>query len=189
MEKIDTYTDFLMFQDLPAPDPVCCKIPNNLFGDFVMVLEFMNHYSSTLKVRDCFSSGMNFDILERALTKNEVAGPFSDILQLLIKTIFRLQEGENAAITEEETQTVDFDEVNDMDGGVTAREAVQFATAYSTWSIMYQNTPLHQLGVDHLTITEVLRLHLLSSGAKPSEKDVKWRYVEILLFNLLFVFI
>ncbi|ODM98981.1 Bromodomain adjacent to zinc finger domain protein 1A [Orchesella cincta] len=161
-------------KDLPIPDPVCCKIPNNLFGEFMMLLEFLHCYSSTLKVRDCFPSGVTFDILERALTKNEVAGPFSDILQLLMKTIFRLQETENAEITEVETATVDF-EVNDVGGDVTAREAVQLATAYSTWSMMYQNTPLHKLGVDHLSITEVLRLHLLSSGAKPSEKDVKWR--------------
>ncbi|CAL8080599.1 unnamed protein product [Orchesella dallaii] len=161
-------------KDLPVPDPVCCKIPNNLFGEFMMVLEFMHLYSSTLKVRDCFSNGVTFDILERALTKNEVAGPFSEILQVLMKTIFRLQETENAEITEEETATVDF-EVNDVSTDVTAREAVQLATAYSTWSMMYQNTPLHKLGVDHLSITEVLRLHLLSSGAKPSEKDVKWR--------------
>lgn len=140
-----------------------------------MVLEFMNCYTSTLKLRDCFASGISFDILERALTKTEVAGPFSDIVQLLMKTIFRLQEFENAEITEEETQTVDFDEVNEMDGDCTAREAVKLATAYSTWSIMYQNTPIHKLSVDHLSITEVLRLHILSSGAKPSEKDVKWR--------------
>lgn len=36
---------------------------------------------------------------------------------------------------------------------------------------MYQNTPLHKLGVDHSSITEVLRLHLLSSGAKQSQQS------------------
>lgn len=140
-----------------------------------MILEFLNCYNSTLKVRDCFPSGISFDILERALTKNEVAGPFSDILQLLIKAIFRLEEFENAEITEEDTQTVDFDDANEMDGSVTAKQAVEQATAFSTWSIMYQSTPLHKLSVDHLSISEILRLHILSSGAKPSEKDVKWR--------------
>ena len=31
------------------------------------------------------------------------SGPFSDLLQLLVKTIFRLQEGENAGVTQEGT--------------------------------------------------------------------------------------
>lgn len=33
---------------------------------------------------------------------------------------------------------------------------------------MYQNTPLYKLGVDYSTLTEVLRLHLLASGARQS---------------------
>lgn len=49
------------------------------------------------------------------------------------------------------------------------------ATAAATWSIMYQNTALNKLTLDHLSLTEILRLHLLSSGARPTEKDIKWR--------------
>ena len=55
---------------------------------------------------------------------------------------------------------------------------------------MYQNTPLNKMNLDHLTLTEVLRLHLLSSGALPSEKDVKWRWVansKMLRLNLLWI--
>lgn len=54
-------------------------------------------------------------------------------------------------------------------------EAVEQATAAATWPLMYQGTPLYSLTLDHLSLTEVLRLHLLSSGARPSDKDVKWR--------------
>lgn len=72
----------------------------------MMALEFMTSYSSFLKVRDCFPSGLTFDALERALTKNEIAGPFSDILQLLLRAVFRLQEGEQMEIAKEESGKV-----------------------------------------------------------------------------------
>jgi len=42
----------------------------------------------------------------------------------------------------------------------------------ATWSYMHQNTPLHKLVVDYSSVTEVLRLHLLSSGAKQSRSSV-----------------
>lgn len=39
-----------------------------------MILEYFQCYSSVLKVRDSFSSGLTFEILEKALVKDEVAG-------------------------------------------------------------------------------------------------------------------
>ncbi|CAG7837595.1 unnamed protein product [Allacma fusca] len=161
-------------KDLPVPDPVQFKIPNHLFGDFVAVLEFFNCYSNMLKVRDCFSSGLGFDALETALCKNEVAGPLSDILQLLLRSIFRLQEAEHSEISHDQAAAVELD-VDEI-GGDTAKEAIEQATTAATWSTMYQNTPLHKLTLDHLSLSEVLRLHLLTSGARPSEKDVKFRW-------------
>jgi hypothetical protein len=71
-----------------------------------MILEFLSSYSALCKVKDCFPSGLSYDGLERALTVNEIAGPFSDLLQLLLKTIFRLQEGENQEISKDEAATV-----------------------------------------------------------------------------------
>lgn len=97
---------FFNSQDLPPPDPVSCRIPNHLFGDFVAVLEYFNCYSNILKVRDCFSNGLTFDLLEKALVANEVAGPFSDMLQLLLRTIFRLQEVEQSEISHDTAAAV-----------------------------------------------------------------------------------
>lgn len=68
-----------------------------------MILEYFNCYSSLLKVRDCFpSGGLNFDSLERALVKNEIAGPLSDILQLLLRAIFRCQLNEESEILQDQ---------------------------------------------------------------------------------------
>lgn len=50
-------------------------------------------------------------------------------------------------------------------------EAIQKATSAAAWSHVYQNTPLNKLSVDYSSLTEVLRLHLLSSGAKQSPQS------------------
>lgn len=68
----------------------------------MMVMEFMSSYSTFLKVRESFPSGLTLDALERALTRSEISGPFSDILQLLLRALFRLQEGERMEYAKED---------------------------------------------------------------------------------------
>jgi len=65
--------------------------------------------------------------------------------------------------------------VEETSEDVSVVEAVEQATAAATWSLMYQGSPLYKMTLDHLSVNELLRLHILSSGARPSEKDVKWR--------------
>lgn len=57
-------------------------------------------------------------------------------------------------------------------------KATYLATAASKWSLMYQGIPLHLLPLYSLTASEVLRLHLLSSGARLQETGTRWRYQE-----------
>ena len=54
--------------------------------------------------------------------------------------------------------------------------AVAFANRASQWSTQQHNTSLHQLPLDALTLTEVLRLHLLASGSD-NNCNAQWRYV------------
>lgn len=55
-------------------------------------------------------------------------------------------------------------------------EASHLATVALNWSMAYQGIPLSRLPLYPLTMTEVLRLHLLSSGALLSEAATKWRF-------------
>ena len=64
----------MFFQELPVPKEIDCAIPNEKFGDFVMILEFLHSFAEVLPVKDFFPGGMTFEILERALTVTEVAG-------------------------------------------------------------------------------------------------------------------
>ena len=75
-----------------------CSIPNELFGEFMAVLEFLAGFKEELSVKDFFPQGMGFDVLERALTESEIAGPLSDLLQLLLNAIFTMQEEEEDEI-------------------------------------------------------------------------------------------
>lgn len=59
---------------------------------------------------------------------------------------------------------------------MTLSEATRLATLASNWSMAYQGMPLERLPLYPLTVSEVLRLHLLSSGARLNEAASKWRY-------------
>merc|ERR1711874_728274 len=47
-------------KELPKPTPVHCKVPNQLFGDFLMVLEFLHSFYDILEVKDSYPSGVSF---------------------------------------------------------------------------------------------------------------------------------
>lgn len=61
-------------QLLPSPVPVACGIPNQLFGDFVCLLEFINSFSDVLELTDVYPQGITFEMLENAMVTKEVAG-------------------------------------------------------------------------------------------------------------------
>lgn len=55
-------------------------------------------------------------------------------------------------------------------------KAVELATAAASWPRRYLGTALHKLPRDPCTLSEILRLHLLASGAQVSERSKTWRY-------------
>jgi len=77
---------------LPKPKPVHCRIPNHLFGDFLSLLEFFGSFSELMEVKDSFSSGITFDVLESALRPVDTpGGSLFDLLNFLLGVIFDLQ--------------------------------------------------------------------------------------------------
>ncbi|KAG7172184.1 Bromodomain adjacent to zinc finger domain protein 1A-like 3, partial [Homarus americanus] len=160
-------------QDLPKPIPIRCRIPDDLFSDFIMVLEFVNVFSELVELRDVYPQGITFDMLEHALVEKEVAGVFNDVLQLLLQGIFTLQEEEDDEVDADPTA----EEVMETDtSDITIQEAVRVANRASTWSQQYHGLPLQKVPLDALTVTEVLRLHLLASGAT-SVANGRWRHL------------
>jgi bromodomain adjacent to zinc finger domain protein 1A len=64
----------LCSQELPTPHPIETRIPQEYFGDVIMILEFMDSFKSILPVKNFFPYGITFELIERGLVENEVAG-------------------------------------------------------------------------------------------------------------------
>lgn len=159
-------------KDLPTPTPIQCRIPHQYFGDFMMILEFTNIFTELLELNDVYPQGITFDMLEHALVEKEVAGVLNDIFQLYLQTIFCLQEEEDDEVEAE--NEVD-EEMEGHTKDMTKLEAVKLANRAATWSQQYQGVPLQKAPLDALTLSEILRLHLLASGAT-NVANGKWRH-------------
>ncbi|XP_012285440.1 bromodomain adjacent to zinc finger domain protein 1A isoform X2 [Orussus abietinus] len=158
---------------IPKPVPIKCCVPNEKFGDLAMILEFLHFFYEELEVNSYFPGGFNFDLLEKALIEKEISGPWNDLLQLLLANIFKYQAEEEDEIhaTKADLNDVGFDqEISSM------AKAVKMATIALTFCKTHQGCQLSELTLDHVTVSEILRQHLLSSGGRISEVASKWRY-------------
>ncbi|XP_055524953.1 bromodomain adjacent to zinc finger domain protein 1A isoform X2 [Wyeomyia smithii] len=155
---------------IPAPQPVCTIIGKEHFSDFMFVLEFMTSFAELLSIKDKFANGLTMELLERALILKEVNGPLSDVLQVLLSTIFSLQ------IEEENEVPVRYDPKADCGNRKNGMETLKKATEAAIWCESQYCTKLNELPMDSTTISELLRLHFLASGALIEEKGAKWRY-------------
>ncbi|KAH0556601.1 bromodomain adjacent to zinc finger domain protein 1A isoform X1 [Cotesia glomerata] len=155
--------------------PVDCAIPNKHFGDFAMILEFLQFFYDELEVNSYFPGGLTIDTLEKALLVKEVSGPWSDLIQFLLANIFKYQAQEEDEIHESNSKN---DTINFDHGVSSMAEAVKLATRASTWCQTHHGCQLSELTLDHVTLSEILRQHLLSSGGRIGEAASKWRYSE-----------
>lgn len=155
---------------IPKPKPVKTLIGTRHFSDFMYVLEFVTSFSELLSIKDKFANGLTMDLFERALLLKEVNGPLSDIFQVLLSTIFSHQ------IEEENEVAVRYDPSGDVGTRKTYTSVLKQATKAAIWCEIHYCTKLSELPMDSTTVSELLRLHFLSSGALIEEKGSKWRY-------------
>lgn len=159
-------------RELPPLVPLRCTIPAEHFGDCMAVLEFLGLFVQQLDLKDFFPTGMSFDLLERALTETDLLGALGDLFQMLLTAIFRTQEEEMEAKGkhlhgEESSEEEGEDEEADRGRGAlqAIRKAQRAATAVSRKQQQTLGLKLSKVTVDALSLTEVLRLHLASSGS------------------------
>ncbi|XP_074641333.1 bromodomain adjacent to zinc finger domain protein 1A-like [Tubulanus polymorphus] len=168
-------------QLLPEPQPINCKIPTSLFGDAVMLLEFFVVFEEVLAVKETFPDGVSFGLIERALTETDPnQTPLADILIFILNSIFKLQEEEaeeeNALL--KDNQIGDLPDMNEDISDISTKLLVESATRAAQWPMLYHATPLKKFSLDSFNLTEVLRLHFLSSGAETNPLDAKFCYQE-----------
>ncbi|XP_060068944.1 bromodomain adjacent to zinc finger domain protein 1A-like [Ylistrum balloti] len=163
---------------LPEPQPVMTKIPVESFGDAVMVIEFINSFKSLFDLKEYFPKGFTFEVLEKALLETDHNGTLTDILLMMITAVFTLQEEEEEeeeALSKKDkgdNQLVDIVDVTD----VSSYQLIESASSYSQIPQLNHGSLLKKLPLDSFTLSEILRLHLLSSGARGKEKNIKYRY-------------
>jgi bromodomain adjacent to zinc finger domain protein 1A len=73
-------TYHVLLQELPVPTKVDCAVPNEYFGDLMSILEFLHSFGVILSLKRFFPNGITFDVVERAVSVNEVAGELAELL-------------------------------------------------------------------------------------------------------------
>ncbi|XP_077995550.1 bromodomain adjacent to zinc finger domain protein 1A-like [Glandiceps talaboti] len=170
-------------KELPTPVPIQTSLPNELFGETVMLLEFFHIFRELLGTSEEFPDGITLEYVERALTEVELDGPLFETVKFLLSAIFKMQleeeEDEKIDLKEqgvEEATATDLLETLDEDMDPTYNAVTAAATVAAAWPQLHQGCKLRELTLDAYTVSEVLRLHFLSSGAKTNTTDAKYRY-------------
>ncbi|KAL3873559.1 hypothetical protein ACJMK2_036658 [Sinanodonta woodiana] len=166
---------------MPEPHPVKCRLPPECFGDALMVLEFVNCFSSVFELKESFPKGFTFEILEKALRETDASGLLADLLLMMLTAIFSLQEEE-----EEEEQEMATESKESKGGGrqdpdvaisdMSTKQLIESATVMAQIPQSVHGLSLRKLPLDNFTLTEILRLHILGSGAEANLRNAKFRY-------------
>ncbi|XP_033735417.1 bromodomain adjacent to zinc finger domain protein 1A-like [Pecten maximus] len=163
---------------LPEPQPVMTKIPVESFGDAVMVIEFINSFKALFDLKEYFPKGFTFEVLEKALLETDHNGTLTDILLMMITAVFNLQEEEEeeeeALSKKDKGDNLLVDIIDDTDAS--SYQLIETASSCSQIPQLNHGSLLKKLPLDSFTLSEILRLHLLSSGARGKEKNIKYRY-------------
>lgn len=177
VRNLNAVKDDLEIQDqkpLPLTKIVKTLIPEKYFADAIMIQEFIYSFTNILEDKDKFRSGIDLCLMERALLTREVAGPLSDILQVLLGSIFafQIEESNETAIEFEDKTKITFkDNVSNE-----RQDFIRRATTAAKWPKRYLSMNMYDLPIDATTLTELLRLHFLTSGARLNDVGNKYRF-------------
>uniref|UniRef100_A0A8C6X9Q0 Bromodomain adjacent to zinc finger domain protein 1A n=1 Tax=Naja naja TaxID=35670 RepID=A0A8C6X9Q0_NAJNA len=153
-------------KELPVPTPVKTRLPPEIFGDAVMVLEFLHAFGELFDLQDEFPDGVTLEVLEEALVGNDSEGPLS----------MAEEEEEIAKDQIADAETKDLTEALDEDADPTKSALSAVATLAAAWPQLHQGCNLKNLDLDSCTLSEILRLHILASGADVTSANAKYRY-------------
>uniref|UniRef100_A0A672PC43 Bromodomain adjacent to zinc finger domain protein 1A n=1 Tax=Sinocyclocheilus grahami TaxID=75366 RepID=A0A672PC43_SINGR len=166
-------------KELPKPLPVKTRLPPELFGDALMVLEFLNAFGELFDLKDEFPDGVTLEVLEEALVGSDPEGPLCELLFFFLSAIFQALAEEQEEVAKDqvaEADTKDLSEALEDDADPTQSAINAVATLAAAWPQLHQGCSLKQLDLDSCTLSEILRLHILASGADCMSTNAKFRY-------------
>uniref|UniRef100_A0A8C3GWL7 Bromodomain adjacent to zinc finger domain protein 1A n=1 Tax=Corvus moneduloides TaxID=1196302 RepID=A0A8C3GWL7_CORMO len=166
-------------KELPIPMPVKTRLPPEIFGDALMVLEFLHAFGELFDLQDEFPEGVTLEVLEEALVGNDTEGPLCELLFFFLTAIFQAMAEEEEEVAKEQiadAETKDLTEALDEDADPTKSALSAVATLAAAWPQLHQGCNLKNLDLDSCTLSEILRLHILASGADITSANAKYRY-------------
>ncbi|XP_078262668.1 bromodomain adjacent to zinc finger domain protein 1A [Rhinoraja longicauda] len=162
-------------KELPCPTPVKTRLPSELFGDALMVLEFLNAFGELFDLQDEFPDGMTLESLEEALVGNDTEGPLCELLFFFLTAIFQAH-AEEEEVAKEQLKEADPKDALDEDLDSTKCAVSAVAAFAAAWPQLSQGCSLRDLDLDSCTLSEILRLHILAAGADVTPANAKYRY-------------
>uniref|UniRef100_A0A673M543 Bromodomain adjacent to zinc finger domain protein 1A n=1 Tax=Sinocyclocheilus rhinocerous TaxID=307959 RepID=A0A673M543_9TELE len=166
-------------KELPKPLPVKIRLPPELFGDALMVLEFLNAFGELFDLKDEFPDGVTLEVLEEALVGSDPEGPLCELLFFFLSAIFQALAEEQEEVAKDqvaEADAKDLSEALEDDADPTQSAISAVASLAAAWPQLHQGCILKQLDLDSCTLTEILRLHILASGTDCMSTNAKFRY-------------
>ncbi|XP_054827062.1 bromodomain adjacent to zinc finger domain protein 1A [Eublepharis macularius] len=166
-------------KELPVPTAVKTRLPPEIFGDALMVLEFLHAFGELFDLQDEFPDGVTLEVLEEALVGNDSEGPLCELLFFFLTAIFQAMTEEEEEVAKDQiadAETKDLTEALDEDADPTKSALSAVATLAAAWPQLHQGCNLKNLDLDSCTLSEILRLHILASGADVTSANAKYRY-------------
>ncbi|XP_026164186.1 bromodomain adjacent to zinc finger domain protein 1A isoform X1 [Mastacembelus armatus] len=161
-------------KELPSPVPVRTRLPAELFGEALMVLEFLRAFGDVFDLKDEFPDGISLEVLEEALIGSDPEGPLCELLFFFLSAIFQALAEEQEEVAKDQAE--DLTDVLDDDSDPTHSALSAVASLAAAWPQLHQGCGLKQLDLDSCTLSEILRLHILSAGADCNHGNAKLRY-------------
>ena len=117
------------------------------------------------------------ELIEKAVHEHDAEGTFYDIVKFLLQTFLSVSkeeneeeanddESSNGTATPDEPEAEQEQEEEKQHGHVSSN-----ATAAAAWPMLHQGMALDELTIDPFTLSEILRLHILSSGVRIGKLD------------------
>uniref|UniRef100_A0A8C2CV90 Bromodomain adjacent to zinc finger domain protein 1A n=1 Tax=Cyprinus carpio TaxID=7962 RepID=A0A8C2CV90_CYPCA len=94
-------------KELPKPLPVKTRLPPELFGDALMVLEFLNAFGELFDLKDEFPDGVTLEVLEEALVGSDPEGPLCELLFFFLSAIFQALAEEQEEVAKDQLAEAD----------------------------------------------------------------------------------
>lgn len=174
--------------ELSKPVPIKSKLSQEMFGDALMILEFVTNFGDLFDIKSDFPNGFNFNLLENALFSKSCDSALCNLLLFFLDSIFKCYdeetfedqngESDNESVHEEDLESEELSvESLYQDPFRKANDRESYVKMAENLNILIKNIQgksMIRIGLDVYTISEMLRLYFLTSGCKHTSRIKFW---------------